>query len=201
MTGSPGESQEEQPVTVEQNHAAAARTLHKLSWTLEAPLVLMPRDRGRQQWSLTQAGLPVAVVDDTTEKWLLSMFGDHWTAAVRHRDGGCHLEVSRVGWKEPVLYYDEALLAGGEFVFADRRFKLGCRPVGRAIWTLARTDGEKLARIEAWAKQPYKGPRAANRLGLFAAAKSEPDMRLLLATCSMAIAIQCRNAHVGGPAF
>jgi hypothetical protein len=198
VTGSPAEAR---PTSIEQLHATAAAALHEFRWSLAAPLELIARDGDMERWSLVKAGLPVALIDRTRGGWLLSMAGDRWTATVRRRRRrvGFHVEVTRVGWQEPLLYYHpHTLLPGGTFVSAnDNRFKLGCPRLGRLVWTLTRGDREELARIRVWHKQPDEAKRiAAWRPGLTASAESEPDMRLLLAATSMAIALQCDRVVV-----
>lgn len=172
--------------------------LHQLAWVWDAPLVLSPRKPySRSQWSVKQAGRPVAAIDQTRTGWMLATAGHRFMAARRrNRFGvGWHVEITSVD-QRPLLDYRPATVRnGGRLNFATgASYKLRWR-LRSYDWVLSRARGDVLARILLRDDEPA----GDHEIGLTPAAAREPDLTLLVASASVAIVTFHPDLPGGGP--
>jgi hypothetical protein len=154
-----------------------------------SPAVLQSAD-----WSLTQAGSPVGLIEVTDDGTWLEGPGERWSVRVGRGRVGFVIEFAREDAFGPVLTYKPNLRAGGSFDYAGNRYGLAVTPF-RGYWTFKGERRVKLARIR------YVRARAKGEAGMevepFPDAATEPRLLVLLLASCFVLVTQPTSGHEG----
>jgi hypothetical protein len=175
--------------------------LHRLrALDPQSPAMLRPRHAFAapgSDWSLTQAGWHVGLIEMTDEGSWLEGLGERWSVRVGRGRVGFLIEFARAGAVGPTLTYRPNLRAGGSFEYAGQhRYRLAVSPL-RGFWTLIGERRVKLAKIRY--VRASGGGVAGMDLEPYPAAVTEPRLLvLLLASCFVLITQPAGGGGGGG---